>query len=381
MTVGGGPLMKNVMGIINLHENDAMLREMTRNRPLAAIPFAGRYRLIDFILSNMINSGISNVGVLAKGNYRSLMDHLRSGKEWDLARKRDGLFILPSTNGAAPGGPNDLHDLHNNLDYLKSSRQPYALVSGSHVLCNMDYRAVYEAHLERKADVTLVYKDYGLAGRQGISFENATMIEVDDDERIVDMEICPVRPKGYKMAMEMYLFDRRLLIDLVDSGLSRGGSSLIRDCLLKNMGALRFFGYSFPGYVARIHSVPSYYQRSMDLLKPEVWQELFYENGSIYTKVKDEAPAKYQHNADVRNSMLANGCVVAGNVENSILFRGVKVHPDARVVNSIIMQKGEIGAGAVVENVICDKDVRITAGKKLRGEVNHPIIVEKGTVI
>ncbi|HWR38368.1 MAG TPA: glucose-1-phosphate adenylyltransferase subunit GlgD [Patescibacteria group bacterium] len=373
--------MKNVMGIINLHENDDMLREMTRYRPLAAIPFAGRYRLIDFVLSNMINSGISNVGVLAKGNYRSLMDHLRSGKEWDLARKRDGLFILPSVNGSLIGEHSDLHDLHNNLDYLKSSRQPYVLMSGSHILGNLDYRPVYEAHLAKKADVTLLYKDYGLTGRQGISFEHATMIEVDDDDRVVDIEICPVRPKGNKMSLEMFLIDRRLLIDLVDSCLSRGGSSVARDCLMKNLESLRFFGYSIPGYVARIHSVESYFRRSMDLLNPEIWQELFFENGAIYTKVKDEAPAKYQHNADVRNSMVANGCVISGNVENSILFRGVKVHPDARVVNSIVMQKGEISAGAVVENVICDKDVRIMAGKKLRGEVNHPIIIEKGTVI
>ena len=373
--------MKNVMGIINLHENDEMLREMTRYRPLAAIPFAGRYRLIDFALSNMINSGISNVGVLAKGNYRSLMDHLRSGKEWDLARKRDGLFILPSANDGSPGAHGDLHDLHNNLDYLKSSRQPYVLVSGSSILCNMDFSPIYEAHLEKKADVTLIYKDYGLAAKQGISFDQATMVEVDDDGRVVDMEICPVRPKGNKMSLDMYLIDRRMLIDLVDSCVSRGGSDVTRDCLLKNLGSLRFFGYAFTGYVARIHSVQSYYRRSMDLLKPELWQELFFENGAIYTKVKDEAPAKYQHNADVRNSMVANGCVIAGTVENSVLFRGVKVHPDARVINSIVMQKGEIGAGAVIENVICDKDVRITAGKKLRGEANHPIIIEKGTVI
>ena len=374
--------MKNVMGIINLHENDAMLREMTRYRPLAAIPYGGRYRLIDFVLSNMINSGISNVGVLAKGNYRSLMDHLRSGKEWDLARKRDGLFILPSMNGSTVGEHSDLHDLRNNLDYLKSSRQPYVLMSGSNVLCNLDFRAVYDFHLEKKADVTLIYKDYGLAAHHGgISFEHATMIEVDEESRVVYMEVAPVRPKGHKMSMEMYLIDRRLLIDLVDSCLSRGGSSVIRDCLLKNMDLLRFYGYSFPGYIARIHSVQSYFQRSMDLLKPEVWQELFSENGAVYTKVKDEAPAKYQHNADVRNSLVANGCVISGSVENSVLFRGVKVHPDARVINSIVMQKGEIGAGAVVENVICDKDVRITAGKKLRGEANHPIIIEKGTVI
>ncbi|HWR44709.1 glucose-1-phosphate adenylyltransferase subunit GlgD [Sporomusa sp.] len=372
--------MKTIMGLINLHESDDLLREIARHRPLAAVPFAGRYRLIDFILSNLINSGITNVGILSAGNSRSLMDHIRSGKEWDLARKKDGLFILPSlqTSNVQGAFPNDLADFFNNLDYIRSSRQRYVLLAGSRMVCNINFEAVHRFHIEKKADITVLYKEYGEnTGR----FANATMVETDDNGRIIDMEICPVNARSKKMSLEMYLIDRQLLVDLVDASMSRGGTNVARDCFIKNLETLKMYGYPFNGYLARVSSVQSYFEHSRELLNPEVWQELFFANGSIYTKVKDEAPAKYQQDAVVQRSLVANGSVVAGKVENSILFRGVKVHKGARIINSIIMQKGEIGPGAVLENVICDKDVKITAGKKLKGELNHPIVIEKGTVV
>ncbi|BBB90383.1 MAG TPA: glucose-1-phosphate adenylyltransferase subunit GlgD [Methylomusa anaerophila] len=373
--------MKSIMGFINTFENDSMLREMTRFRPLAALPFAGRYRLIDFILSNMINSGITNVGILATGNYRSLMDHLRSGKEWDLARKRDGLFILPSISASCgwTGLAGDLADVHNNLDYIRASRQQYVLLSGTGTVCNMDYRLVYDFHQEKKADITVLYKD--CHNHPDKDLANATVVETDSEGRITDMEIYPVKPRFNKLALDMYFMERELLVELIDAAISRGGTNLVRDCFQNNLGNFQIYGYPFPGNVARIHSIQSYFRHSMDLLKPEVYQELFFEYGTIYTKVKDEAPAKYQQSANVQAALIANGSVVAGTVKNSILFRGVQIHKNAKVINSIIMQKGEIGPGVVLENVICDKDVHITEGKKLKGELNHPIVIEKGTVI
>lgn len=369
------------MGIINLHESFDMLREMTRHRPLAAIPFAGRYRLIDFILSNFINSGVTNVGIVTAGNSRSLMDHIRSGKEWDLARKRDGLFMLPSlqTGNVQGAFPNDLADFFNNLDYIRSSRQRDVLLAGSRTVCNIDFSPAYQFHLEKNADITVLYKEYSPADAK--SFTQATMLSTADDGLVVDMEIWPVNAHSNKLSLEMYFINRQLLIELVDASMSRGGTNVARDCFIKNLANLRIYGFPFTGYLARIGSVQSYFDHSMELLNPDIWQELFFANGSIYTKVKDEAPAKYQQDANVQCSLVANGSVVAGKVENSILFRGVRVHKDARVINSIIMQKGEIGPGAVVENVICDKDVKISAGKKLKGEWNHPFVIEKGTVI
>lgn len=374
-------MLKNMMGLINLHEDQEAFREITKHRPLGAIPFAGRYRLIDFVLSNFINSGITNVGILSAGNSRALSDHIRSGKEWDLARKRDGLFILPSwqTGNVQGAFPNDLADFFTNLDYIKSSRQRFALISGSRAVCNINFETAYSFHLERAADITVLYKEYSDTEIRQLA--GATMFETAADGRIIDIEICPVKARRNKVSMEMYLLDRQLLADLIDASVSRGGTNFVRDCIVKNLGNLKIYGCPFNGYLARIDSMQSYFDHSMKLLTPEIWQEIFFANGSIYTKVKDEAPAKYQQDALVRSSLVANGSVIAGKVENSILFRGVKIHKDARVTNSIIMQKGEIGPGAVIENVICDKDVKITAGKKLKGEANHPIVIEKGIVI
>jgi len=374
-------LLKNMMGLINLHESQDSLREITKHRPLAAIPFAGRYRLIDFVLSNFINSGITNVGILSAGNSRALSDHIRSGKEWDLARKRDGLFLLPSwqTGNVQGTFPSDLIDFFSNLDYIKSSRQRYALLSGSRAVCNINYEAAYNYHLEKAADITVLYKEYSDTEIKELS--EATLVETAADGRITDIEICPVQTRRNKVSMEMYLMDRQLLVDLIDASVSRGGTNFARDCIVRNLEKLKIYGFPFSGYLARIDSLQNYFDYSMKLLTPEIWQEIFFANGSIYTKVKDEAPAKYQCDAQVASCLVANGSVIAGKVENSILFRGVKIHKDARVTNSIIMQKGEIGPGAVIENVICDKDVRITAGKKLKGEANHPIVIEKGIVI
>lgn len=246
-------------------------------------------------------------------------------------------------------------------------------------VCNIDFSPAYQFHLEKNADITVLYKEYSPADAK--SFTQATMLSTADDGLVVDMEIWPVNAHSNKLSLEMYFINRRLLIELVDASMSRGGTNVARDCFIKNLANLRIYGFPFTGYLARIGSVQSYFDHSMELLNPDIWQELFFANGSIYTKVKDEAPAKYQQDANVQCSLVANGSVVAGKVENSILFRGVRVHKDARVINSIIMQKGEIGPGAVVENVICDKDVKISAGKKLKGEWNHPFVIEKGTVI
>lgn len=374
------------MGLIDLNENCNEMLEMARLRPLAAFPFAGRYRLIDFVLSNMINSGVSNVAILPKGNYRSLMDHLRSGKEWDLARKKDGLFFLFSNDNEPEvvgynwsGFSRNLIDLHNNLDYLRRSSQKYVVVTGSSMVCNLDYRDVADFHAERKADITIIYKDYEDAEEQ--DFSGATMIETGDRGRVMDMEVLPVKPRSKKLSMTMYFLERQLLIDLIDITVSRGGTSLLRDCFLKNLYNLKIYGYSFPGYVARIHSYESYFKRSMELLQPEVYQELFFQNGSIYTKVKDEPPTKYLKDSKVQGCLVANGSIIGGKIKNSIMFRGTRVDKDAKITNSIVMQKTVIGAGAILENVICDKDVIITAGKKLKGDPNHPIIIGKGSVI
>ncbi|MEG6585395.1 glucose-1-phosphate adenylyltransferase subunit GlgD [Dendrosporobacter sp. 1207_IL3150] len=372
--------MKRVMGIINLYENEELIQEITEHRPLAAVPFAGRYRLIDFTLSSMVNSGIQNVGILLRSKSRSLMDHLRSGKEWDLARKRDGLFILPpaqASSGAVKGN-GDIENFYHNLDYIESSRQKYVLISNSHTVCNMNFRKAFQFHENTGADITIVYKEQE---KDSEDFTGSTVLATTDDGRVIDLAVNPAKVNGGKISMDMYLMRKELLVDIINGCYARGGVDLLKDGLIKNIDSLKIYGYQHKGFVARINSIASYYRHNMELLKPEKWQELFMKSGLIYTKVKDEAPAKYKENAKISNAMVANGCIIEGEVENSVLFRGVKVNKGACIRNSIIMQKCEIAENAIIENVICDKDVIITNGKWLKGDQRYPLVIEKGTVI
>ncbi|HEY3425875.1 MAG TPA: glucose-1-phosphate adenylyltransferase subunit GlgD [Negativicutes bacterium] len=371
--------MKNVLGLINLNESEEYVTEITKHRPLAAVPFGGRYRLIDFVLSSMVNSGIQNVGILLRHKHRSLMDHLRSGKEWDLARKYEGLFILPPAPGMCFGENSraDIENFYHHLNYLANCRQKYVLITGSNMICNINYHRAFKFHQDMQADITILYKE----NNEENDCLQGTLLEVEPDGRVVDIAIHPPTMTGNKISMEMYIMERTLLMDLIAGCNARGGSDLVKDGFIKHLAKLKVYGYQHKGYLARIHSIKSYYRHNMELLKSEKWQDLFFKSGPVYTKVKDEAPVKYKEGAKVSNTMIANGCIIEGRVENSVLFRGVKVSKGAYIKDSIIMQKTIIAENAIVENVICDKDVQITSGKWLKGDKNFPLVVEKGTVI
>jgi len=371
--------MQNVMGIINLNDGQELLKELTQCRPLAAVPFGGRYRLIDFILSNMVNSGMQNIGILVQDKYRALMDHLRSGKEWDLARKRDGLFILPPGKSQYSGEYNrgDIESFYNNLDYIESSRQQYVIIAGSHIICNLSYRKAFKFHQDMGADITLLYKEYP----EKEELMQYGIVECQGNGMITEIAINPSTHLSRKVSLEMYIIKKNLLVNLIKECQARGGLDFIKDILIKNIGTLKMYGYPYKGYVARVDCVKNYYKHNMELLKPEKWEELFFKSGLVYTKVKDEGPAKYKDSARVSNTMIANGCIIEGHVENSILFRGVTVHKGAHIKNSIVMQKCDIGEDAIIENIICDKNVQITKGKWLKGERSYPLVIEKGSVI
>ncbi len=370
----------DMMGIINMNENEDYLGEITRYRPLAAVPFGGRYRLVDFTLSNMVNSGIDNVGIFIQHKYRSLMDHLRSGKEWDLARKRDGLFILPPAYAKLPMQMHrgDVENFYANIDYIAQSRQKYVVISGANLVCNFDFREVLDYHKRTGAEITVMYCD---AANRSQDFSQAHALEVDATGRITDISEFEVEKGCSKLAMEVIVMEKELLVNLIKECISRGDYDFVKHCIIRNCQRLKIFGFHHPGYFGRIISLQSYFQHSMALLQPAIWRELFFKSGLIYTKVKDEPPSKYTAAGEVMNSLVAGGCHIEGKVENSILFRGVKVHKGAHIKNSIIMQQGVIEGGAVIDGVICDKSVRVSAGKQLKGESSYPLVIKKGRVI
>ncbi|MDR2005680.1 MAG: glucose-1-phosphate adenylyltransferase subunit GlgD [Acidaminococcales bacterium] len=369
--------MNNVMGLINLHENTVKLDALTQTRPLAAVPFGSKYRMIDFALSNMVNSGVHNVGILIPEHSGALIQHLRAGKDWDLDRKHEGLFLLIPTPRTPLAGTGDVDYYSQHLDYLLDAKQEYVILSASQFLCNLNYGLALEYHQKSKADATLIYRRLGSNETRP---SDAVMLSLDDDRFITDMEIAPPQSKSRNLYMSMAITGRKLLIDVITNAMSRGGGDYVRQ-LQANLKNLRLNAWEFTGYTANISDVREYYRHHMALLNQAVWRDLFFRNGHIYTKVKDSVPTKYLSEAKVENSILANSCQINGSVKNSVLFRSVHVAKGAVVKNSIIMQYSYIGSGARLENAICDKDVEITPGRSLKGDPLYPLVIKKGTVV
>jgi glucose-1-phosphate adenylyltransferase len=366
-----------MMGVINLiHEVDEM-GSLTANRCLATVPFGGRYRLIDFVLSSMVNSGIPKVAVFAHTKFRSLMDHLGSGSNWDLHRKQSGLFVLPpSMEDQTDFGKGDLYHFYRNRDYFARSPLDYVVISSSHMICNVDFAKVLDQHRETGADITLVCKSCP-EGMPGL----ARKVKINETGRIVEMQDHFGRLESEIVSMEMYVLSKDLLLDLVETSLAQGRDHFVRHTILTRLNQLHVNAYMHEGVLGVVNNIAAYYRHSMELLQPEVWKELFFQPGTIYTKVKDEPPTHYRNGADVTHSLIANGCDIEGTVYNSILFRGVKVGKEAVVRNSIVMQNGVIGKNSSLENCILDKEVEIRALQQLKGSTEMPFIALKRKVI
>ena len=377
--------MKNVMGIIYTNKDDLSLRELTNQRSVAALPLAGRYRVVDFILSSMVNSGVRNVGVIMQRNYRSLMDHLGSGKEWDLHTRNNGLFLLPPFVTQETGGEylGVLDALRANFDYLRRSKQRLALLTNSNMVFNMNFEPMIRQHEQTDADITLLYtkvrRDMELssAGKHTHAFLN-----VEKDGRISDMEVNPNAANYDTMYMNVLLIKRTLLMHLVDGAAAHGEHDINRELIQPAIksGSLKVYGYEFEGYYRRIETIKSYFRCNMDLLDHNVRQELF-KKSPVFTKTRDDVPAVYREGNNVKNSLVADGCVIEGNVENCVLFRGVHIGRNASVKNAIIMQDSMVEDAVELENVILDKNVTIRAHGRLIGQVQYPIVIGKNVTL
>lgn len=376
--------MKNdMLGLIFSENPEASMGELTSMRSLAAVPVGGRYRIIDFILSNMVNSGIVKVGITTPVNYQSLNDHLGTGKAWDMDRKDDGLYILPpkdtgeSSEKQLGGGIDVLEGV---LPFLNKSKQEYMLVADCNTICNIDFDAALEYHMEKQADITLIYTEVGELTTKDL--KRHILLDVKDGD-VEDIYVYPRKQKSNYSYMHMFLIKRELLMELVEDAMAHGYHTISKDIFIANLNKLNIAAYEFNGYKKKIDSIQSYYCFNIDLLKKEVRDELFGLNNDspIYTKIKDTVPTKYSRTAEVENSFIADGCKIEGSVKNCILFRGVHIGRGTSVENCIIMQDSEIMDNCLLENVIFDKGVVLRSGKKLVGQDTYPMVIGKNTVI
>ena len=374
-------MIDNAFGLIVTGERTTRLKDLTLSRSTAAVPFGGRYRAIDFILSDMVNAGLTSVGLITEKNYHSLMDHLGSGKEWDLHRKRDGLFILPpfmtkDNAGVFRGAVDAIRSV---IGYVRRTAEDYAILSWPRVVMNVDLVPMMEQHIATGADVTILYAEDGSLQPEEQS-QDLRLI-MDEKGRVTDMELDAYRPRSVNRSCDVMILRKELLEYLVEEAFARGEYDFHRDILLKKYRTLNIMGYKYEGFLARVESIESSFTGNMALLNPDVQADLFNPRHPIYSKVKDEVAARYSVSAQVKNSLVADGCVIEGQVENSVLFRGVHVKPGARIFNSIIMQGAEIDENVLLDHVILDKGVKILPGRTLQGYDSFPIVIRKNQTV
>lgn len=371
----------NVLGIIHAQSYGPNANgELTSIRTSASVPFGGRYRMIDFPLSDMVNAGMTQVGIITETNFQSLVDHVGSGRPWDLARKREGMFILPpyNTSSAMIGHDTRLSSLYSISDFLNKSRQEYVLMTDTNTLYNINYRDLFKFHTEKEADITIVYK-HGKAP----ALSDLMLFAIGDDKRINEISISNGADAGVEAnySFNVILMRKSLLLYLVRNAIAHNYTSFERDVIQANLPNLKVYGYPITGYSAMIDSLKTYYKANLELLNQENRKALFDPSKPIDTKICDNVPATYGLDAKVSNSLIADGCVIEGTVENSILFRDVKVERGAVVKNSILMQGTVINTNSNLNAVITDKNAVVTPNKNLSGDESYPIYISKGTTV
>lgn len=367
-------------GIIFSNIYDASMGDLTKYRTVASLPFGGRYRLIDFVLSNMANSGITTVGIITKYNYQSLMDHLGSCAEWDLNTKNGGVFFLPpfslGNNGIYRG---KLEALYSAVAFLEHAKEEYVIMSDSTVTCNIDLEDVLESHIQSGADITVVANDENATGNH----QYIDLILSMDGDQVKDLAINCKSEEGDLAGMGIFVMERKMLLEVVQSSVARGLCHFEREYMQRHFidGGLKINVFQFKGVVLRNTDVPSFFRNNLLLNDEEIRNGIFKKSSPIHTKVRDEEPTFYQEGSVVNDCLIADGCRIEGTVERSVLFRDVKIEKGAVVKNSVIMQGTVIGRNAHIEQAIIDKDVTVSPSRMLVGVASSPIIINKGEKI
>ena len=374
----------DALGIIFPNSYDSMVPDLVGERLMASIPFASRYRMVDFILSSMANCGIDNISIIVRKNYHSLMDHLGSGREWDLVRKNGGLNIVPPFAEKTVKLYNGrVEALASILPFLRAQKEKYVVMSDPNIAVNFDFNALIDAHTASGADVSIVYAEQELpksmVESQAVTGDLYYTLKINDG-RVTKIYINSKEKGVQNFSMNIYILERELLIDLINTAFVRGYMYFERDILAPQLDKLNVQAYRFDGYMARISDMRSYFEENMKLLDDRNLDALFSGN-PIYTKIRDDNPTRYIEGAKVKNIMAADGCILEGEVENSVLFRGVKVAKGAKVKNCVLMQGTVVEEGASLEYIITDKNVRITAGKEMRGTDTFPVYVAKNQTV
>ena len=356
--------------------NDNNLIELSKRRTLASIPFGGRYRLIDFMLSSLVGANIHNIGIITKSKYGSLMDHLGGGKSWDLDRKNGGIKILtPFATTDFSYNDNQFEILKNLHTYIDDIQSEYCVIANANMVANIDFNEIFNMHIKKDADITVL-------ASMRVAYNTDTELTIDQNNKITNA-IIRTNPSEDVVLVgeEIFVMKKALLYELVDFGATYGWRTFKKDVVSKRFSHLKIYAYEHKGYFKIIDNIDAYLESNLDMLKKEIRKEIFNPEQPILTRTKDSVPTKYEDNANVKNSYVADGCVIDGTVENSIIFRNVKVLKGAKIKNSVIMQGSLICNDVDLYCAVIDKSTVISQGKSLRGEMTQPVVVNKGKTV
>lgn len=369
------------MGIVFANIYDSSLGELTNKRTMASLPYGGRYRQIDFSLSNMTNSGIRHIGIITKYNYQSLMNHIGSGQEWDLDLEEGGLeFLTPFAMGHSGSYRGKLEALNSAMAFLEVSKEDYVVLVDSGVLCAIDFDEVLREHIASGADVTVVVKNGICNGDKQIDLA----LKVDAENVVTDIAVDYRADESYLASMGIFVVNRKFLMHEVTEAVAHNRYHFERDLVMHGFAetGMKINAYRFKGVALFNESPTEFYHNSLALIDPAVRHGLFGRpNRTIYTKVRDEVPAYYGEDSEIDDCIVADGCTLEGSAEHSIFFRGVRLCKDAKVKDSVIMQGTVIGEGAELQCVVLDKDVVVRPGSKLSGTKEHPLVFKRGEVL
>lgn len=370
----------NVLGLIYSSSYEFAVNQMTNFRTIASLPFGCRYRLIDFPLSNMVNAGISQVGIITKSNYRSLMDHIGSGRPWDLDRKKDGLFLLPPYSASelsAHSAENKIAALHSNMHFVERSNKEYVLLTDANSVYNFNFRDLMRFHEEKQADITIAYKNGIVPDLPGIM-----RLKTAEDGKVDKIKTTQTHKKEKTdYSLNIMIMKSSLFKEITEEAYSKEKVHFSEDVIAPSVKDLRVYGYKIEGYCDMVSSILDYYNMNMDLLELKNREQLFDSSNPINTKVLDNIPATYGLNADVSNSLIADGCIINGKVENSVLFRDVVVEEGAHIKNSILMQGTTVRKNSKLNAVITDKEVIINEERYLSGDAVFPVYISKKATV
>lgn len=367
-----------VLGIVFANIHEEALDSLTATRTMGSVPFCSRYRLIDFPLSNMVDSGVTKIGVVTNANFQSLMDHVGTGKPWDLSRKTDGLYLLPPFSlGSAKMWGNRIDALYGNMNFLQQSNQEYVLMSDCNHILSADYSNLFAAHEESGADITIL----GVKSKMPKHIGSVLCFDkVNEDGRITEMSLDRDTDGEVFYSCNVMIMKKYLLESLVTTAHSKNEISYQRNIIMSNIDKLKIHAFdATDSFVGTIDSIQSYYDISMSVLEKENRKKLF--KHTISTKERDDMPTIYSFDSSLKNSLVADGCIIEGEVENCIIFKGVKIGKGSKVKNSILMQDTVIGNNTKINCVITDKNVSIKDGVELSGADSFPVCLTKNTRI